>query len=204
MAEHVAGVEQTRLVLKLRWKYVLGRQEPDSSDLDDEELVQRARKNPDEFGELYRRYAPEIQRFVRSKVSDAMLAEDITSMVFTKAMQAMPRYTEGPFRAWLYRITRNPIMDEYRRKKPSTTIDDLPIRDSAPLPEEIVSSNDAADRLHDALDQLKPTHREIVRLRLHGLPIAEIAARMQMSEDAVKSAQRRAFQTLRHAPGVTR
>ena len=204
MARRVARDEQTEAMLKLRWKNFIDRQEPDSSDLDDEELVKRARQNPEEFGELYRRYAPEIQRFVRSKVSDPMLAEDITSMVFTKAMQALPRYTAGPFRAWLYRITRNTIIDEYRRKKPSATIDDLPVRDSAPLPEEIASSNDAADRLHAALDHLKPTHREIVRLRLHGLPIAEIAARLDMSENAVKSAQRRAFQTLRNAPGVTR
>ena len=104
----------------------------------------------------------------------------------------------------MYRITRNTIIDEYRTNRPTTTIDGLPLRDSAALPKDIAVSADAAARLHTALDHLKPKHREIVRLRLHGLAIAEIADRLQMSEDAVKSAQRRAFQTLRNAPGVTR
>ena len=73
-------------MLKLRWKNVIARQEQESSDLDDEALVERARQDPELFGQLYRRYAPEIQRFVRSRVSDPLLAEDITSKVFTKAL----------------------------------------------------------------------------------------------------------------------
>lgn len=190
-------------MLKMRWKNFIARPQPDTDDLDDEAMVMLAQEAPEQFGELYRRYAPEIQRFVRSRVSDPLLAEDITSKVFTKAMLALPKYTDGPFRAWIYRITRNTIIDEYRRKRPITGIDEIPIRDSAPLPDDVVASADAAARLHAALDLLKPQQREIVRLRLHGLPIAEIANRLQMSEDAVKSAQRRAFQTLRTAPGVS-
>lgn len=191
-------------MLRMRWKNFRGRQEDDVSSLDDEALVERAQNDPELFGELYRRYANEIERFIRSRVSDSMLAEDITSKVFSKAMVALPRYSGGPFRAWLYRIARNTIIDEYRRQRPTTPIDDLSIRDSAPQPDDVVASADAAARLHAALDTLKPQHREIVRLRLHGLTISEIANRMQMSENAVKSAQRRAFMTLRSTPGVQR
>lgn len=196
------GVELVIKLLRIRWKKLKSQSTEDSSELDDEELVRRAQADPEQFGELYRRYATEIQRFVRSRVGDPLLAEDITSKVFIKSLAALPRYSNGPFRAWLYRITRNTIIDEYRRQRPTTTIDDLPIRDSAPLPDEVVADADAATRLHAALDLLKPQHREIVRLRLHGLSISEIANRMQMSENAVKSAQRRAFMTLRTIPGV--
>lgn len=191
-------------MLKLRWKNLISRQEEGVSELDDEALAQRSQKNPELFGELYRRYAAEIEQFVRSRVSDPLLAEDITSKVFTKALQALPRYKDGSFRAWLYRITRNTIIDEYRRQRPTSAIDDLSIRDETPLPDEIAVTNDAAARLHAALDHLKPKEREIVRLRLHGLSVAEVADRMNMTGDAVKSAQRRAFITLRTVPGVTR
>lgn len=191
-------------MLKLRWKQLIARRESDTAELDDDELVLRAQADPEQFGELYRRYASEIERFVRSRVNDPMLAEDITSKVFAKAMQSLPQYTGGSFRAWLYRITRNTIIDEYRRQRPTSSIDGAPIRDHAPLPEDLAVASDAADRLHAALDHLKPQHREIVRLRLHGLAISEIADRMQMSENAVKSAQRRAFMTLRKLPGVAR
>lgn len=189
-------------MLKPRWKNLIARGNTDVSGLDDEALARQAQQNVELFGELYRRYAPEIERFVRSRINDPLLAEDITSKVFTKALQALPRYTDGSFRAWLYRITRNTIIDEYRRQRPTSTIDDLPIHDLAPQPDDVAIANDASNRLHAALDNLKPQHREIVRLRLHGLSIAEIANRMDMTENAVKSAQRRAFITLRNVPGV--
>lgn len=191
-------------MLKLRWKNLIARRKEDLSHLDDEALARRAQTDAELFGELYQRYAAEIERFVRSRVNDPELAEDITSMVFTKALKALPRYTDGSFRAWLYRITRNTIIDEYRRQRPSMDIADLHLSDDAPLPDDVAIANDAADRLHAALSHLKPREREIVRLRLHGLAIAEIAIRLDMSQDAVKSAQRRAFMTLRKVPGVAR
>lgn len=191
-------------MLRLRWKNLIARQKEDVSELDDEALAKRAQRDPELFGELYQRYANEIEVFIRGRVGDPQLAEDITSKVFTKALQALPRYKDGLFRAWLYRIARNTIIDEYRRQRPTADIADLPIPDAAPLPVDIAIANDAANRLHAALDHLKPREREIVRLRLHGLTIAEIAARMDMTNNAVKSAQRRAFMTLRKIPGVAR
>lgn len=184
-----------------QWRWNKTRPRPD--DVSDEELVQRAQADPEQFDELYRRYADEIERFVRNRVNTAPLAEDITSKVFIKALQALPRYSDGPFRAWLYRITRNTIIDEYRRAKPTTDIADQVVRDVSPSPEEAAEAADAASRLHAALDHLKPQQREIVRLRLHGLSVAEIADRLEMTPNAVKSAQRRAFMTLRTVPGVS-
>lgn len=88
-------------MLTLRWKKLISRQGEDVSELDDETLVQRAQNDPELFGELYLRYAAEIERFVRTRVSDPLLAEDITSKVFTKALQALPRYKDGSFRVWM-------------------------------------------------------------------------------------------------------
>ncbi|MCO5216183.1 MAG: sigma-70 family RNA polymerase sigma factor [Thermomicrobiales bacterium] len=189
-------------MLKPKWRQFGRQSATDPEALTDDDLVRRAQQDSEQFGELYRRYAPEIERFVRSRVSDPYLAEDITSKVFTKALLALPQFTEGSFRAWLYRITRNTIIDEYRRTKPNVPIDDLPLESSIPQPDDIAIANDAADRLRRALEHLKPNQREIVRLRLHGLSVKEIAERLQMSENAVKSAQRRAFIALKSVPGV--
>lgn len=177
---------------------------PEWQTLPDEELVRLAQDDREVFGVLYERYAREIRRFVRARSggNDAV-AQDITSAVFTKALAALPRYTDGPFRAWLYQIARNTIIDEYRRKRPVGSIDDLgEIGGDGDDPLDHAVAADAARRLHEAILTLRPAHREIIRLRLHGLSIAEIASRLDMTEDAVKSAQRRAFTALREHPGV--
>lgn len=178
--------------------------DPDWDSLPDEELVHLAKDDPDAFGVLYQRYAQAITGFIRSRVggNDAV-AEDMTSMVFTKALTALPRYTNGPFRAWMYQIARNTIIDEYRRKGPSASIDNLGgIEADIDDPLDHAVASDAARQLHEAILTLKPGQREIVRLRLHGLTIAAIADRLGITENAVKSAQRRAFIALRSHPGV--
>jgi RNA polymerase sigma factor (sigma-70 family) len=65
-----------------------------------------------------------------------------------------------------------------------------------PLDDHVVAE-DARHNLHDALRQLKPNLQDIVKLRLHGLSNPEIGERLGMSEEAVKSAQYRAFDKLR-------
>lgn len=180
------------------------RDAPEWEELPDEDLVRIAKDNPDAFGVLYERYAPEITGFIRARSGgNDVVAEDIASIVFTKALTALPRYSKGPFRAWLYQITRNTIIDEYRRKRPSGSLDDLgEIRADVDDPLDRAVAADAARRLHEAILTLKPAQQEIVRLRLHGLSIAEIASRLGKTENGVKSAQRRAFMALREHPGV--
>lgn len=177
---------------------------PEWNDLPDEDLVRFAKEDREAFGVLYERYAPEITGFIRTRTggNDAV-ADDIASMVFTKALTALPRYDKGPFRAWLYQITRNTIIDEYRRKRPSGSIDNLgEIEADGDDPLDHAVASDAARRLHEAILTLKPAQREIVRLRLHGLSIAEVAKQVGLSENGVKSAQRRAFIALKKHPGV--
>ncbi len=182
------------------------RDPPEWESLPDEELVRLAKGDQDAFGVLYRRYLPEITGFIRSRSGgNDVVADDIASTVFTKALAALPRYTIGPFRAWLYQIARNTLIDEYRRKRPATSIDqanEIETEDADPLDHALAA--DAARRLHDAISSLKPDQQEILRLRLHGWPITEIASRLGMTENAVKSAQYRAFVALRQHPGVQR
>lgn len=172
--------------------------EPDEQ-VSDEELVALAQRDPEVFGLLYERYAGPIEGFIRTRVNgNHALAQDLTSQVFTSAFAALPHYQNGPFRGWLYQIARNAIIDDHRRRRPVTPIDgagELPSPDRS-LDDHVVAE-DARHNLHDALRQLKPNLQEVVRLRLHGLSNPEIGERLGMSEEAVKSAQYRAFDKLR-------
>ena len=93
----------------------------DPSRDDERELVERARRDPRQFGALYDRHFQQIYRFVYSRVREQTAAEDVTSEIFMKALKAMPRYqdTGRPFAAWLYQIAVNAIADRYRTLRPA-------------------------------------------------------------------------------------
>lgn len=98
----------------------------DLSQVQDSLLTSRAQTGDREaFGELYRRYLPPVLRFLSYRVSSKSDAEDLAGLVFFRAWQALPRYREqeAGFRAWLYRIARNSVIDHYRtsRNHASTT-----------------------------------------------------------------------------------
>lgn len=183
------------------WSRSVESSEGDS--LPDEELVQLAQSDPDAFGILWQRYAGDIERFLRSRLAgDAQTAEDLTSVTFSKALQALPKYTKGPFRGWIYQIARNTLIDHQRRQRPAApaeTLDALPSHQ--PQPEEAAIRAEAAAKLHAALATLKGNQREIVKLRLIACTTDDICERLDMSVNAVKSAQFRAFTKLRESLG---
>jgi len=74
--------------------------------------------------ELYREHHEHIFRFIWSRVHDAQHAEDLTGEVFTRMVASLPDYSDRslPFRAWLYRIARNLVIDDYRKKSPESLI----------------------------------------------------------------------------------
>lgn len=171
--------------------------EPESES--DEALARRAQGDPDVFGVLYERYRRDIQAFMLSRVrGNPELANDLSSQVFTRAFTALPRYTSGSFRGWLYAIARNLVIDEYRKQRPTAPIEaasHVPI-DQPGLDEQVIAA-DARAQLHHAMSQLGAVPQEVLRLRLQGLTGKEIADRLGMGHEAVKSVQYRAFARLR-------
>ena len=100
-----------------RGKHVLN-----SSDAD---LVKRAQGGEvNAVGELYDRHHESIFRYVRSRVGDQGLAEDLTGEIFTRMLAALPDYRlrGTPFRAWLYRIAHNLVVDHYRKESGRSSV----------------------------------------------------------------------------------
>ena len=87
---------------------------------DERDLVERAKRDPRQFGALYDRHFQQIYRFVYSRVREQTAAEDVTSEIFIKALKAMPRYQDKgrPFAAWLYQIAVNAICLLYTSPSP--------------------------------------------------------------------------------------
>jgi len=167
----------------------------------EEELVERAKKNPEAFGELYDQYVDQIYRFVYSRVRSTEIAQDVTSDVFFKALRAIGRYqsTGRPFSSWLYQISANAVNDYYRSRRHHAELDEAAgVPDAGPEISETVIRRQEAERIWIAIDRLPKQQRTAVSLKLgEDLKLAQIGVIMGKSEGAIKLLIHRGMSTLR-------
>jgi RNA polymerase sigma-70 factor (ECF subfamily) len=169
---------------------------------DDAELIVRAKDGElDAFGELYTRHIAPIFRYIRLRVSDEQIAEDLAEDVFLRAFKAIKKYKERgvPFSAFLFRITRNLLVDHYRtrdRESSLETADDM--ASLAPALDEGLIMQDRVHALQKAFPRLPEDYQEVIRLRvLLTMPTPSVAALMDRSEGAVRVLLHRALTALR-------
>lgn len=157
------------------------------------------RENLPAAEELYLQHHEHIFRFIWSRVHDAPLAEDLTGEVFTRMVANLPNYHDRslPFRAWLYQIARNLIIDHHRKESSAQILNDLTQPGDA-SPEEKVETALTLERVQRSLENMDPAQREVVELRfLAELSLEEVAAVMDKSVAAVKALQHRGLASLR-------
>ena len=175
-------------------------------------LIQAAIADRSAFAPLYHRYAPPVYGYCMRRLADRDRAADATSQIFIRALTALPAFRPDPdnpgatFRAWLFTIAHNIVTDAHRRHRPHDSLD-IPsqdgdsaasnLHDPARSPEDEAIAGDEARRVRAMLDVLPDRQRLVIELRLADLTGAEIAETLDMSLSAVKSAQFRAYSTLR-------
>lgn len=125
-------------------------------------------------------------------------AQDLTQDVFLRVFKNLKSFRsgEGSFVVWLTRLTRNLLIDHYRRTRLDRATDSLD--DQAPMLEEktammsrtdgMLAGREASELLQQALQKLSPELRETVILRdLEELDYKEIAQVLNVPEGTVKS-----------------
>ena len=169
----------------------------------DRAIVARAQHDPRAFAPLYDRYLDPIYRYCYRRLGNREAAEDATSAIFARALAALPSYRDGSFRAWLFVIAHNIVIDTHRRRRPEQPLAGAfePV-DRDPTPEEAALASDARQSLRDLLAVLPADQRRVLELRLAGLTGAEIAQVLNRSVAAVKMLQLRAMTRLRGELGV--
>ena len=173
-------------------------------DFPETDLVARARQgDASAFGRLYEHYLDGIYRYIYYRVSDHNEAEDLTETVFLRAWEALPRFRpgKGTWRAWLYRIAHNIVVDRYRTHKANASLDEIHDQrdDDTPTPEYVAEADLEIERLSVALNRLAPRLQEVVLQRfVNGLSHAETARVMGLRAGHVRVLQHRALKEMRH------
>lgn len=165
---------------------------PSSSDRD---LVV-AFKSGDEraYDEIYRRHSPKVRAVCSRRLGHPFDADEAVQETFVRAYQALGRFN-GQYKlaAWLNRIAVNVCIDELRNRARSEIVEDIGDHaiDIELGPDEILGSR--RPEVIEALNELKPIHADVLRLRAFGeLSHEELAAHLQITPAQVKSLLHRA------------
>ena len=167
---------------------------------DERRLVEQAKSGDGEaFSELYEAYFERVYRFIFFRVTDREAAEDLASQVFLKAWENLGRYhPRGPFLAWLYAIARNTVIDNYRTRKQTVSLDEAaPVAAQDEKLDDHIQFEFEIQSLQAAMQQLTQEQQEVITLRfIAEYDTTQIAKHMGKSEGAIRALQMRALQAL--------
>ena len=171
----------------------------------DQDLVRRAKAGELEaFETLAARYERKVYSLARRIVQQEQDAEDVTQQTFLSALEHLDGFREeASFSTWLLRVATHAALKVIRKRKGLPTVsleantepqegyDTVPhpeyIADWRDSPEELVSRNETARLIDEALNELDEKHRVVFLLRdVEGLSVKETAEALGLSEANVK------------------
>jgi len=155
--------------------------------------------------EIVQRYHRRIYNLCYRFAGSAGDAQDLTQEVFIRMYRTLNSYDvgRGAFMTWITTLTRNLLVDHFRKTKNDRLTDSLDatasdhedamplgerIPDGGPAPDSGVQSRETKETVHQALQKLSPELREAVILRdLQDMDYREIATVLKVPEGTVKS-----------------
>ena len=155
------------------------------------------------FTAIYEEHMAYVFRYINYRVGSHSEAEDLTSLVFEKALAAFDRYDsrKSAPQTWLLSIARNTVTDHLRKssKRKTMPLDDVVGVESAdPSPPEATEIIEEYERLQFCLSVLPQREQEIISLKFGGeLNNRQIASVVGLSENNVGTILFRAIGKLR-------
>lgn len=170
------------------------------------DLLRRARRlEPDALAQIHDRYYPEVYRYVRFRLQDERVCEDIASEVFLRLLDALHKQ-KGPeqnLHGWLLGTASHLVIDHLRRSYAHREdgLDDDPSKEypSQDLsPEQHVHEAWQQHQVRQAMQKLTPEQQHVLALRFADeFSIEETAQMIGKSVTAVKALQFRAVASLK-------
>ena len=157
--------------------------------------------------DLHRNYYPVASRFLRRMGISAGELDDACQEVFVQVFRYLARFEQrANFQTWLYKLCLSQASRMRRRRRVNQALDWLLGRDSSNRGAAVElewSASMTAQRVKQALDQMKPTHREVfVLFELEGIEGEEIARILRCPHATVRRRlhyARQEFETLLRA-----
>jgi RNA polymerase sigma-70 factor (ECF subfamily) len=166
-------------------------------------LLERARKFDNEaLAQLHDQLYPVIYRYIRFRIDDDQVCEDLASEVFLRFLNALHQKGRSieDARAWMLGTASNLIHDYYRVKyrRPVENIEDHETLMSQQNTETTIERRVTLSEVRQAIQRLTPDQQNVLSLRFsQELSLDETAKIVDKSVNAVKVLQFRALAALR-------
>jgi RNA polymerase sigma-70 factor (ECF subfamily) len=176
----------------------------------------RAHETESEYLHAYEEYSDPLFRHAFFRLSNRDRALELVQDTFLKAWDYLIGGGEiEQYKAFLYRILNNLVIDEYRKKK-SSSLDEILEDDTGDMDmrlsegsvretEEEFDERESIEMIRARIPELPDTYREVITLRyVDGFSPKEIASMISLSENVVSVRIHRGTQKLRelcHASG---
>ena len=148
--------------------------------------------------QIYTEYYGKVMGYLSTRIRNRADAEDLCADVFEKIHRKLGDYdpTKAAIGTWVFSITRNTLIDFFRKSKPQEELDEN-LSDDTELDEGMLNSETLSE-LAGALRKLPQQLMDIIVLRYYdGKPLTEIAKMMGLSYGAVKLRHQNALLLLR-------
>ncbi|MEQ7052689.1 sigma-70 family RNA polymerase sigma factor [Paenibacillaceae sp. P-4] len=176
----------------------------------DELIVSQVQQgNEEAMRILVERHRPFVITCICQTVQDRYLAEDIAQEVFVKAYRHIHSFRgDSKFTTWLYRLTKNQMIDILRKKRKEGLVERLEphhiasfqLHDVADMPEERVMKKEKCEEVHQALRALPEKYRMVMELyHMRQRTYAEIAQMLKMPVRTVETRLYRAKMLFKRA-----
>jgi RNA polymerase sigma factor (sigma-70 family) len=156
----------------------------------------------EEFGRIVRQYGAPLRRLASAWERDPVAQEDLLQEILLALWRALPRFRgEASERTFVFRVAMNrALTHRFRRSPAGEPIDSaLHLVDPGQTPEARLTRLEQRERLVAALQSLPLPMRQILSLSLEGLPRAEIAAILGITENNTNVRLTRARRALQEA-----
>jgi RNA polymerase sigma-70 factor (ECF subfamily) len=172
-------------------------------------MLARSRATPKDFAEFYDHLAPNVLRYFARHTQDGQAAFDLMAETFANAFEKRADFKgvrDDQAAGWLWSIARHELA-KYKRSRSVelAALTRLGLERPAPSDQELREVEQllaleglVREHIPAALDCLSPDQKQVIRLRFYdGLSNDEIAARLEVSNDVVRSRLSRGLGMLR-------
>jgi RNA polymerase sigma-70 factor, ECF subfamily len=148
---------------------------------------------------VWEEFSEPLKRFIKKRIANEQDVEDVLQEIFIKIHNNIEGLTNyNKIHAWVYRITRNTIIDYYRRNHNNLEIAELSENLEDSLEEEVTANTEIAACLKVMIDNLPEVYKQAILLtEYQNVTQKELSEKLGISISGAKSRVQRARKMLK-------